>query len=150
MKAIRLKILTKNILIGIFATMMIFSFTSCAKKMVFQDSAVIPAARGYVTVKSDKNNNYVIQIEISYLAEIERLQPAKNTYVVWMVTNQELTKNIGKITSSKKLKGSFKTISSFKPTKIFITAEDDGNIQYPGSMVVLSTEKLKQSNYENK
>ncbi len=141
MKAIKLKSMTKNIFIGIFVSLMMVFFTSCATKMVFLDSPVVPGAKGNVSIKNDKNKNYTIQIEISYLAEIEKLQPPKNTYVVWLVTKQESAKNIGRITSSKKLKASFKTVSSVKPTKIFITAENDGNIQYPGTMVVLSTSK---------
>ncbi len=40
---------------------------------------------------------------------------------------------------SSKLKASFETVSSFKPTRVFITAEDDGNIQIPGMYVVLTT-----------
>lgn len=141
MEAIKLKSVTKNIFLGILVSLMILSFTSCATKMVFLDSPVVPGARGTVKVKSDKNKNYTIQIEISYLAEIEKLQPPKHTYVVWLVTKHESAKNIGRITSSKNLKASFKTVSSVKPTKIFITAEDDGNIQYPSTTVVLSTSK---------
>ena len=86
----------------------------------------------------DNNNNYAIDISLTDLAEVTRLQPSKLTYIVWMVTDQELTKNIGQLHSSKgiiskQLKGNFKTVSSFKPVKIFITAEDDPNIQYPGN-----------------
>ena len=118
--------------------------TSCAHKISFQNSSVVPAARGDVKVKKDNNHNYVISISLANLAEVNRLQPPKNTYVVWMVTDDQLTKNIGQIKSStgrfsSSLKASFKTVSSFKPSKIFITAEDDGDIQYPASQVVLST-----------
>jgi hypothetical protein len=55
-----------------------------------------------------------------------------------------MTKNLGQIHMatklfSKTLKGSFTTQSSFKPIKIFVTAEEEANIQYPGMYVVLST-----------
>jgi hypothetical protein len=64
-----------------------------------------------------------------------------------MITDRDLTKNIGQLNSSKgfmskQLKGSFKTVSSDKPVKIFITAEDDAAVQYPGTQVVLSTDKF--------
>jgi hypothetical protein len=45
---------------------------------------------------------------------------------------------------SKRLTGSFKTVSSSKPTKIFITAENDPGTQYPDMQVVLSTDRFQQ------
>ncbi len=131
-----------------FLTIIIlFSFSSCTKKINFLNSSIVPAARGYVEVKHDKNKNYAIQIHISNLAEVQRLQPSKQTYIVWMVTEEDVTKNIGQIKSgssmiSKQLKASFETVSTSKPTKIFITAEDDANSQYPGTQVVLSTDNF--------
>ena len=119
--------------------MMVFSFVSCSTKALFLTSTVVPAARGYVKIKMDKNKNYDIQIHISELAGVDRLQPPKKTYVVWMLTDEQLTKNIGQVTSSNNLRVSFKTVSSFKPVKIFITAEDNESAQYPGTQVVLST-----------
>jgi len=144
MKTKSLYRLIKNILLGTLTTMMIFSFTACTRKMTFLTSSVVPAAKGYVTVKRDNNKNYVIRIHISNLAEATRLQPSKQTYVVWMVTDQQKTENMGQLNSStslfsKELKASFETVSSSKPTKIFISAENDGSIQYPGEQVVLST-----------
>lgn len=136
---------TRNIGFTITAAMMFLFFSSCARKISFQTSTVVPAAEGTVKVKKDKNNNYRISVAISNLAEPTRLQPSKNTYVVWMDTDNNRIKNIGQINSStgflsQKLKASFETVSSFKPIKIFITAEDDAAIQYPGMQVVLSTD----------
>jgi hypothetical protein len=142
MKTKKLENSAKNILVSVFTVMLIFSLASCSTKALFLTSSVVPAAKGYVKVKTDKNNNYVIQMQISNLAGVDRLQPAKQTYVVWMVTDQESTKNIGRVTSSKNLKASFETVSSFKPIKIFITAENDENVQYPGDQIVLSTDSF--------
>ena len=126
----------------------LLSFNSCAKNVSFLSSSVVPAARGTVKVKTDNNKNYAIDVSLTDLAEVTRLEPSKLTYIVWMDTDQGLTKNIGQLNSSKgfmskQLKGTFKTVSSFKPIKIFITAEDDPNIQYPGTQVVLSTDKFQ-------
>jgi hypothetical protein len=109
-------------------------------------SSVVPAARGDVQVTRDKNNNYVIKIELSNLAEVERLQSSKKTYVAWLVTDEEVTNNIGLLKSStgfmsKKLRASLKSVSSAKPIKIFITAEDDPNVQYPGNQIIISTDR---------
>jgi hypothetical protein len=147
MKNLRLNFNTKNILSGLLFTFFLAAFTSCSKKVTFLNSSVVPAAQGYVKVNKDDNKNYVIKIEIKNLAEVNRLQPAKNAYVIWMITDENSTKNMGQIKSgssmmSSKLKASFETVTAFKPTKVFITAEDDGDVQYPGATVVLSTDRF--------
>ncbi len=119
-------------------------FTACAQKISFLQSAVTPAARGTVKVKKDNNNNYAINIFIRNLAEVNRLTPPKKAYIIWMETNQQVAKNIGKIDSdqkmfSNKLKASFGSVSPTKPTKIFITAEDDAGTQYPNNQIILTT-----------
>lgn len=144
MKSIQAKSLTNSIFAVAAAVLILFYFSSCAKKISFQGSSVVPAARGDVKVKKDNNNNYNIQISVNNLAEPKRLQPSKTAYVVWMETSDNATKNIGQINSStgflsSKLKASFESVSSTKPTRIFITAEDDAGTQYSGSMVVLTT-----------
>jgi hypothetical protein len=147
MKAKKLYNLSRDIFIGVFTTMLMFSFYSCAIKASFETSSVVPAARGAVKIKKDNNKNYQIKIDIYNLAEANRLQPPKQTYIVWMETNENVTKNIGQINTStgllsRKLKASFETVSAIKPTKIYISAEDDANIQNPGAQVVLSTGKF--------
>ncbi|MCF8368943.1 MAG: hypothetical protein K9G76_07855 [Bacteroidales bacterium] len=132
----------RNILMGILVTIMVVSFTSCAKKIVFLKSIVVPAAEGYVKVKTDNNNNYVIQIHLSNLAEIERLQPPKKTYVIWMLTDQQTNENLGRVSTSSNLNATFETVSSFKPTKIFISAEENEEAQYPGNTIVLTTDRF--------
>lgn len=118
--------------------------SACAKKISFQTSAIVPAARGTVKVKKDNNNNYAIKVFIRNLAEVKRLSPPKSAYIVWMETDQQTAKNIGKIDSdnkmfSNKLKASFESVSPTKPTKIFITAEDDVSTQYPSYQIILTT-----------
>ncbi|QEC70319.1 hypothetical protein FRZ67_21510 [Panacibacter ginsenosidivorans] len=117
---------------------------SCSRKVSFNNSSVVPAAEGSVKVKKDKNSNYAISINIERLADASRLQPAREYYVVWIETENNGIKNIGQLKSSSSLfsnalKGSLETVTSFKPKKVFITAENNTNIQYPGEQVVLST-----------
>jgi hypothetical protein len=134
----------KKIFLVATAALLLLFFNSCAKKISFQTSSVVPAAKGTVKVSKDKNKNYNIKLSISNLAEPAMLQPSKKTYVIWMVTEINGVKNIGQINTStgflsSKLKANFETVSSFKPIKIFITAEDDANITYPGMQMVLTT-----------
>jgi hypothetical protein len=140
-------VFTKKILLSALAAIAVFSFTSCSRKINFLTSPVVPAARGTVKVKRDKNMNYLIQVSLFDLAEASRLQPAKQTYVVWMISDNDVTTNLGQIKSStgtfnQSLKASFESISAAKPVKIFITAEDDPSVQISGTQVVLSTDRF--------
>ena len=144
MKKITLKPVSRNIFL--FATIFLLASTlnSCAKKMTFGTSNVVPAAEGSVKLKSDKNKNTSIDLNIVRLADPKRLDPPKNTYVVWMETAGNGTKNIGSLNTSSgflsgKLKSSLKTVTPFKPTGFFITAEDDAKVQYANGRVVLRT-----------
>ena len=140
MKAILNRISIKSIILITVSLFLIFNLIACAKKIPFQNSSQVPAARGNVTYSKDKNNNYQIQLHISYLAEPNRLQPPKTTYVVWMESDQSSNPiNLGQIVGTSKLKIKFETVSSSKPKRIFITAEDDPAIRYPGSYLVLET-----------
>ena len=118
-----------------------------AKKIGFLSSAVVPAARGYVKVTRDNNENFIIKVQLSNLAEVNRLQPSKQAYAVWMVTDHEITESIGQINSSTtflstKLKASFTKVSASKPIKIFITAENDPGTQTPNEQVILTTDRF--------
>lgn len=146
METIKMNTLKRNIFLTFATALVIFSLSSCAVKAKFLTSSVVPAAQGQIKVTNDKNNNYVIKIKISDLADPSRLLPPKNLYVVWIETNDAFPQNMGQVKTSthflsKQLQGSFETVSALKPSKVFITAEDDGGIQYP-SLVVLSTDNF--------
>jgi hypothetical protein len=113
-------------------------------KNIFENSTIVPAARGCVKVTRDRNKNYVIKVQISNLAEPERLQPPKKTYVVWMVTAENSIHNIGQLKSkirfiTRRLRASLESLTSIKPAKIFITAEDIPDIQVPVTLATLTT-----------
>jgi hypothetical protein len=137
----------KNILPGILAILMLLTVSSCTHKEKFLYSSIVPAARGYVTVKKDRNNNFEVKVNLSDLAEAERLQPPRKMYIVWMLTNQGTTVNLGQINStthflSNKLHSSFETVSTYMPISMFITAENNMAVQYPVGQVVLTTDRF--------
>lgn len=142
MNTIKFSASTKKFFLGFLLVMIMLPFSLQAQKIPFLQSSIAPAAEGFVKVRQDNNNNNVIKIRIENMAEIESLDPAKQTYVVWMVTDRETTENIGRINSSNRLKVSFKTVSSYQPIKIFITAEENESTQSPSEMIVLSTDNF--------
>ncbi len=120
---------------------------SCSKHVAFLPSSVVPSAEGMVKVKTDKNMNYAIKLNVSNLANPGRLEPPKSNYVVWVETSGNGMQNIGslrtsKATFSKALKSSLETVTAFRPARIFISAEEDIAPQYPGTQVVLTTEGI--------
>lgn len=120
-------------------------FFSCAKKIHFSTSPVVPAAQGSVKYSKDHNKNYKIKVEIVNLADPKRLSPARNGYVLWMQTERNGLKNLGQIVSStgwlsSTRKASLSAVTPFEPKSFFITAEENSNTSYPGEMVVLRTD----------
>lgn len=121
------------------AFMLLLLLSGCAKKIHFSTSEVLPAAQGTVKIKKDKNNNYAIDVSVKHLADPKRLDPSRDMYVAWVETKENGVQNIGRLSVSNSLKASLSTVSTYKPTRLFITAENDANIQYPGTYVVLNT-----------
>ena len=135
---------SKNLLLATTVIILMLSAGSCVETRMFSSSSVVPAATGSVKIKRDKNNNYNIEIEIVDLASAEMLQPPRETYVVWLDSDENTTRNLGQLKSStsvfsKRLKASMETVSTTRPRRIFITAENDPNVRNPNSEVVLTT-----------
>ena len=121
-------------------------FSCGTSKMTFAPSTIEPAARGEVKVKKDNNNNYQVDINVLHLAGPERLANPKKAYVVWMETSNGI-QNLGQLKPddglfSKTIKANLRTTSPYEPRRVFITAEDEATVQYPGNYVVLNTGSL--------
>lgn len=137
----------KSLLSFLLITFLITSLSGCAKKIMFEQSSIVPGAEASVKIKKDRNGNYSINMDVLHLAEPRKLQPAKSVYLVWMQAEDNSTKNIGILNSSssllsKTLKASLHTVTPFKPTRIYVTAEDDAKITFPAGETVLTTGNL--------
>lgn len=122
----------------------LFIFSSCAKKLAFENSAIVPAAQGQVKYKKDKNDNYSIHLSLKHLSPPDRLVESRNTYVLWTNTDKNGIKNLGQLKSStglfsKSLKSELETVIPFEPKSFFITAENKADISYPDGQVILKT-----------
>lgn len=111
----------------------LFLVTSCTTTVKFPVSNLVPAAEISATKKKDKNNNYDIKVTTRYLANPNRLNPPKNFYVVWIVTDNNQIKNIGQLIQKGSKKVVLTTTTPFAVKEIFITAEDRGDVTYPGN-----------------
>ena len=150
----------KKIVLSISAALLFLCLFSCAKKTTAVTktetsprvetaaTTTTPENKGQVQIKRDVNSNYVIQINLRELEEINKLEPAsKKAYIVWMNADKQMTKSLGQINSnsgwlSDKSKASFEAVSEFKPTKVFITEEDDATAKKPGIKIIWSTNRF--------
>lgn len=127
-----------------FVLCIAFLFSACSHKMAFVKSVVVPGASGKATVSKDDNNNYKISVSVKDLTDPKNLVPSKQTYVVWNESSEGV-KNIGQLDPERSFlhrgyKASLNALSPYKPKRIFISAEDDGKTQSPGTQIVLTTE----------
>jgi hypothetical protein len=134
---------SKALVLGV-SFLCIFTLWSCSTTQTFLNSSVVPAAKGSVKISKDDNSNYAINVKVTNLAEPSRLQPKKKYYIVWLVTKNNVTRNIGQLKSSSgffssALEGKLNTVSVLQPSYIYITAENETQIQYPVGTVVLTT-----------
>jgi hypothetical protein len=121
------------------------TLASCATKINFLTSTVVPGAEGTVKIKKDNNTNYSVRIQLFHLATPDRLQPQQKVYVVWADFGNNDIKNLGQIKTaaslfSRTLKSSFQTVTVHRPVKIFITAEGEATVATPGMQMVLTTD----------
>jgi hypothetical protein len=98
-------------------------------------------------IKRDAAGNFVIQLLLKDLQAVKLMKPAKEGYVVWLVTETNVTSNIGNIEGAntwtdKKDKVKFEAVSAIKPFKLFITAETNLKAEKPGTQVVWSTKNF--------
>jgi len=90
-----------------------------------------PAADITAKIKKDKNNNYEIEVIAIHLAGAGRLNPPKNNYSVWIIAENGETKNIGQLSHKNAKKSVLLTTTPFSVKEIFITAENQANLNYP-------------------
>lgn len=105
--------------------------TSCASAIKFPISKDAPAADITALIKQDKYNNYKIEVVALNLANANRLNPPKNNYSVWIVAENGEIKNIGQLTQKNAKKAVLETSTPFNIEEIFITAEDQANLNTP-------------------
>lgn len=130
----------RQALFSLMAIFLTISLSSCAKKVRFQNSSVVPAAEGKVKISKTDNGNYQLDLSIVNLAEPSKLTPSRKYYVVWINAEGKRTLSLGQLKSStgffsSLLKAEMRATTPYKPTKVFITAESDVIVKNPGDVI---------------
>ena len=127
--------ITKPFLLLSALTLSLLSI-SCANTAKFPVSSVTPAADISATKTQDRNNNYLIEVSTKNMASADRLSPPMNNYSVWLVTDNDGTKNLGQLDNKNGRNGTLKATTPFNGKEIFITAESKGDNAYPSGVEV--------------
>jgi antitoxin component of RelBE/YafQ-DinJ toxin-antitoxin module len=126
--------------IKLLVSIVVITFlTSCATKAKFPVSTTVPAAEILVKKKTDNNKNITLEINAKNLASADRLSPAGNNYSVWIVTKDYGLKNVGQIQVKNGKKATFKTVTPFEFSEVFITVENQGDLSYPTGQEISRT-----------
>lgn len=120
----------KNIKFIIFTSLLVI-FTACSSSSKFPVSSTTPAADITAKKGMDKQNNYTLEITAENLANAERLNPAGHNYSVWIITKDNVVKNVGQLNVENAKKTTFKTTTAFDFDTVFITIENQGDLNYP-------------------
>lgn len=128
----------KSLINLLLVTVLVF-LTSCGSTSKFPVSSVTPAAEITAKMKQDKNKNYLIEVTAKNLASADRIDPSKKNYNVWLVTENNGTKNAGMLVNKNAKTASLKTSTPFEVKEIFITAEDKGDYSYPVGIEISRT-----------
>lgn len=123
--------------------LIVWGFTSCSTKITFPVSAVVPAAEPAAKIAKNKEGVYELELNVNNLALPERLSPPKKHYLVWIDTDQGI-KKLGEMSNNSGMfrnrgKAAFEATTQYRPTIILVTAENDLEINFPGSHVVLKS-----------
>lgn len=114
-----------------FIITLLFLLNSCGSTIQLPVSNEVPAADITVKKKQDSNDNFVITLTAENLASAIRLSPSRETYVVWIETDENGIKNVGQLNPENGKKTELETVSAFDPKAIFVTAEDSGTVSLP-------------------
>jgi len=120
-------------------TILLVILTACSSNSKFPVSTSTPAADITAKKGKDKQKNYTLEITADNLAKADRLNPAGNNYSVWIVTTDNVVKNVGQLNVENGKKTTFKTTTPFDFDQVFITVENQGDLNYPKGIEISRT-----------
>jgi hypothetical protein len=109
---------------------------ACANSVKFPISTVTPAADIVAVRSHDGNGNTMMRITARNLAAVDRIASPKKAYVVWIVTDRDGAKNVGKLTNRNSRTARLETLIPAYSTEVFITAEEDGEVTAPSGIEI--------------
>lgn len=112
---------------------------SCASTVKFPVSELTPAADITAKITKQGKPNYLVTINANNLAAPTRLNPPRNIYVIWAVSENGITRNVGHFMQENAVKSTYKASFPYQPVEVFITAEDQEGACVPEGVEISRT-----------
>jgi hypothetical protein len=108
------------------------------------DTALIKEAKGEAKVEA-KTDITLIEAKAERLAKPGELGTEFLTYVLWAVTPDGRTSNLGEILTDEKGKGELKVTTQLQTFSLIVTSEPYHSVRQPSELVVLENEPRKDT-----
>lgn len=118
--------------IRIMSSIAVFALlASCASTVKFPVSEQAPAADITAKTKKQGANNYLVTIKAINLADSKRLNPSKEIYIIWAISEAGVIRNVGHFTQKNAETATYKASFPYQPMEIIITAENEEGLCQP-------------------
>src|SRR5579884_1892808 len=112
--------------------------TGCAKHVHLMPAISVPAATAKADLTHDSNGNTLISLDVKHLAKPENLTPPASVYVVWVQPRDAAPIKQGQLQVNDDLSAHFKTPTTYKTFRLFVTAEQSASVTSPSGQQVIS------------
>jgi outer membrane protein OmpA-like peptidoglycan-associated protein len=116
-------------------------------KVTLIGAGAVPEASGEVKVEARKEATYV-EAEVKGLAQPAKFGAEFLTYVLWAVSPEGSTYNLGEVRINKAGEGKLKTSTPLQAFSLFVTAEPYFAVHQPSEILVLKNEIRKDTKGE--
>ncbi|MGB7435953.1 MAG: hypothetical protein WBR26_03170 [Candidatus Acidiferrum sp.] len=125
---------------ALLAMILLWPFGGGGTKVQMMAGTVTPGAQGTIIVHNGTNNNARLELKVKALANPNALTPAENVYVVWVQPPDQPAQNQGQLKVNKNEEGALSFETSYQRFEVFITAEQNAQVQTPQGPQVLSAD----------
>jgi len=115
----------------------------CIKRVHLTPATTVPAATATAEITHDSNGNTVVKLDVKHLARPENLTPPASVYVVWIQPRDGAPIKEGQLQVNNDLSAHFRTPTTYKTFRLFVTAEQSAEVTSPSGQQVLSQEVVQ-------
>lgn len=129
-----------KIIINVLVVFAVFLIAACSNTAKFHLSQVVPEAEIKAITRVDQDNNKVLIINAKNLESPANVDPGSTEYVVWIETDDQGLRNIGRLVSKDDHTAVFKAETPYEYSEIIITAESRANVSQPSGPEIARVE----------